>query len=776
MPGTPNDSASSRSEAGRRGRALSEGRSLPYWARFGALVVVSMGVLLAIVFAVFPQRFVLEPGLREQGLNFPALAPEFEFPSASGLVRPSPPEEGPRAGPEERLWERVTALVEMDRDELAIREMRAWLDRRPADHDVRLELARALERTGRLAEAEEAYARVLEARGPDAARQTRLSLARLRWRLGDLEGALAVYDELVDGPPSDRAVRRERADLLFSLGRPLEAADVYRALAEDAPGTAEADELRLAAARALHAGGATVAAWRMLTAVSPHGPGAAEAVELRALLREAMPLPAGDTASGSVLARARAAAGAGDLGRAERLYRTAVFLRPDDETPRLELAELLATRRDAPGEAVAVLESLGRRTAGARPGAAAQEPFAAADGRPSAELRRRLARYRLWSGDEDGALALLQELAAEGEATADDLALAADVLRWRGRRPEAEARYVDALTLEPAHGRARKGREALRAETRAVVEESDPAGAGLESDLYVDSDDYRSWGVAGRAVLDPGWEAHRLVARTGVRSVRGPSAGGGLEEEVGPEGHVGWIGWWRQATLRTAFRVGAEHLESTGTEPVVEAEIAVPALGLETEYRHGLAHPTTLTLASVRDRTRIDRLEASVFRPLGGDWGLWTSIEGASVRGGGVNNGRFVGQAALDRPVGLDGRLRAGYATRLLTTTDPAPLGGDGSAAYWSPALSWTHGLSLGLERPRDESGWGWHARVQPGASMVRLHGGDEGTELEFALFGEGGLEYRAGDASLRLGAEYVRSRLDGYEALGATLDVTWRF
>ncbi len=750
---------------------------VPYWVRFGALVAASLGVLLAIVFAVFPQRFVLAPGLREQGLNFPAEVPEYELPTLSGLVRAEPPEEEatPPRGPEERLWARVTPLVEMGRDELAIREMRAWLDDRPADHDVRLEYARALERTGRLAEAEEAYERVLAERGDDADRETRLSLARLRWRTGDLEEALPLYDGMIDDRPDDRAVRRERADLLFAFGRHREAADEYRALLAEAPEGAAPDELRLALSRALYAAGATVPAWRALAAVSPEGPEAGDAAELRALLRAAMPLPASDAAPGPALARARAAAAGGELARAERLYRTAVFLRPDDEAPRLELAELLATRRDTPREAVAVLESLGRRTAHAPPGAGDAWPFAAAEARPSADLRRRLARYRLWSGDDDGALALLQGLARDEEATADDLTLAADILRWRSRRPEAEARYVDALTVEPEHGRARKGREALQEETRAVVDERDPTGLGVETDLYVDSDDYRSWGVAGRAVLDPGWDTHRLVARTGVRSVRGPTVVG-PEEEVGPVGHVGWIGWWRQATVRTALRVGAERLESTDTEPVVGAEVAVPALGLEAAYRHGLAHPTTLTLASVRDRTRIDRFEASVFRPLGGDWGLWTSVEGSSVRGGGVENGRFVAQAALDRSVGLGGRLRAGYATRMLTTTGPAPVTEAGSATYWSPALSWTHGLSLEAERPRDETGLGWRARVQPGASVVRLHGESEGTELEFSFFGEGGLEYRAGDASVRLGAEYVRSRVDGYEGLGANLGVSWRF
>ncbi|MFW6193346.1 MAG: hypothetical protein ACOC83_07650, partial [Gemmatimonadota bacterium] len=71
---------------------------------------------------------------------------------------------------------------------------------------------------------------------------------------------------------------------------------------------------------------------------------------------------------------------------------------------------------------------------------------------------------------------------------------------------------------------------------------------------------------------------------------------------------------------------------------------------------------------------------------------------------------------------------------------------------------------------------WGWRARVQPGASLVRLHGEDEETGAEFALFGEGGLEYRDERAVLRLGAEYVRSRVDGYEGLGARLGLTWRF
>lgn len=741
---------------------MSGDRGLPYGVWFGVLAAASLGVLLVLVFAVFPQRFALVPGLREQGLNFPTGGPQFDLPAPTALARPAPPpEEEPGPGPEERFWSRVTALVEMGRDDLALRELRTWLDDHPDHRGARLEYARALERTGRLAEAERAYAEVVGAAGDEADRETRLSLARLRWRLGDLAGALPLYDALAEERPDDREVRRERADLLATLGRHREAADAYRALLAEAPDDDGSPGLRLALAHVLHADGSTVEAWRQASTVPEDAPEAADAAELEAILRAEIALPAPDTVAGAPLARARAAAAASELGRAERLYRTAVLLRPSDETARLELAELLATRRGAPAEAVAVLE------AAPRDGDAGRSP----------ELRRRLARYRLWAGDDEGALRLLTELAAGGDATTDDLALAADVLRWRGRRPEAEARYVAALSREADHGPALAGRDALREETRRRVEERDPAGAGVESDLYLDSDEYRSWSVAGRAVLDPGAETHRLLARAGLRSVRGATAAGAVDEETGPIGEVGWVGWWRQATVRTVLRAGVEHLESTGTEPVVGAEVDVPGLGLETAYRHGPARPTTLTLASVRDRTRIDRLEASLYRPLdGGPWGLWTSVEGASVRGGGVDNGRFVAQAALDRPVALDGLLRAGYATRLLTTTGAAPLTDAGLSTYWSPALSWTNGLALEMERPRDEEGWGWNVRLQPGASLIRLHGDGEETGMEFTLTGEAGLEYRTERADVRLRTDYLRTRLDGYQALGAVLDVTWRF
>lgn len=672
--------------------AASARRRLPYWARFVGLAGLSLGVLGIVVFAVFPQRFVLAPGLREQGLNFPVEAPDFESPARPALLRPpAPPAGAPASGPAERFWSTATALVEAGRDRAALPVFRGWLEDHPGDHGARLEYARALERAGRLLRAEEAYRRVAEATG---GRSARLALARVRWRLGDLEGALAVYDALAG----------ERPDLVAALGR------------------------RRAAA--------------------PGG-------------RAETALPAADTVRVSTLARARAAAAGGDLRRAAELYRAAVLLRPGDETARLELARLLATRLDAPERAAAVLEAF-RPRAGAR---------------PSPGLRRRLARYRHWAGDDAGALRALEALAAEGAATAGDLALLGDLLRWRGRRAAAADRYAAALALEPDHRRALEGRRILREATQRIVEARDPARAGVESDLYLDSGDYRSWGVAGRAVLDPGWRTHRVVARSGVRSVRGRSLSGPLREEAGPVGEIGWIAWWRQATVRTALRVGAERLEPAGTEPTVAAELSVPKLGLEAAVRHGLAHPTTLTFASLQQATRIDRVEASLYRALGGGpWGLWTSAEAASVRGGGVDNGRFVAQATLDRPVALGGRLRAGYATRLLTTDRPAPTTGAGLPAYWSPGLSWSHGLSLRLEGPGAGEGWGWHARLQPGASAVRLHGAGEETELEFNLYGEGGLEYRSGRTVARLEADYVRSRLDGYEALGGSLALAWRF
>lgn len=739
---------------------MSNGPGVPYWAWFGLATLLALGTVVLIVFAVFPARFPVSSVFPARSTpDFPTGMPDFGPSERSELVRPRPPVRGtPTPGPRAQLWVRLSALREADREEETLPIVRRWLDRNPEDHALRLEYARALEREGRLLEAEEQYARSVEATDDP---QAKLDLARVRWRLGDRRGALALYESLEDDPDVGPAARRERAELLSASGRHREAVEAYRSLVAEEPGD---PELRLALARALYAAGWLPAASREASVVPSGDPRASrEAAALRARIRAELGLPSGGPATDTPAARARAAAARGDLTRAESLYRAALRLRPGDVELRMELAELLATRAGFPAEAARVLEADPRPTKTAE----------------RAELDRRAALYRSWAGDEEGALRILRGLAARGDATAADIALIGDLERWLGRPGAAAESYERALVRDPDLTRARAGLRELRAGTRRKVSARDPAGAGVESDLYVDSDDFRSWGVSGVATLGPGEGPHRLEVRSGVRSVRGRSRAGPLEEAIGPTGEAAWIAWWRRAAIRTVLRAGAEQIDPQGTSPTVGAAVEIPALGVRAGYRRNPAHPTTLSFASVQDETTLDGFRASVFRsPGGGPWNLWLSGEAASVRGGGVDNGRFVGQGFVDRAVGLGGTLRAGYATRALTTTDPAPITADGLSTYWSPSLSWSHAARLAVERPVDERGWGWRGAIQPGLAVIRLQGSleENGTDLEFRFAGEGGLEYRGEAADVRLQASYLRTRADGFEAFAGTLQLLWRF
>lgn len=240
----------------------SRGLEVPYWAWFGLSSVLVLGLLLLIVFQIFPSRFVLAPGLREQDLNFTAGAPAYEAPVPPELLRPpaparpsSAPSAAPPRGPAERLWSEVGPLLEAGRHDRALPLLAGYLERRPDDHDVRLEYARTLEAAGRPTEAEEAFARVAAATGDRAAR---LELARLRWRLGDVDGALRIYRELAAAPEAGVELRLERARLLAAAGRYGEAEAAYRALAEVSGDPAH----RLELARVLSWAGQPMAAWR----------------------------------------------------------------------------------------------------------------------------------------------------------------------------------------------------------------------------------------------------------------------------------------------------------------------------------------------------------------------------------------------------------------------------------------------------------------------------------------------------------------------------------
>lgn len=726
--------------------------TFPYWAWFGLAGLLALVTVLYVVFQVFPPRFVLAPGLREQGLNPPARSPAYEVPAAGELLRPSPaPDPEPETGPAGRFWAGVSPLLAEGRHREALPLFEAYLTRFPEDHDVRLEYARSLEAAGSLLAAERAYDRVASATGD---RAVRLELARVRRDVGDRQGALDLFGELAAAPDAGREIRLEHARLLVSAGRYGDAEGTYRELLAEA----EDPSLRLELARVLYWAGRPTGAWAAARAVPEGSAARPDAEELLAVLRREQTLPGGEAPSASPLDRARAAAADGDLDRAAGLHRTAVLLHPTREGPRLALAELLATRMDDPEGARRVL--LDYR---ARPGT-----------RPSVELRRRLARYHQWAGDDAAAAAVLEELARDGETSAEDLALLGDLHRWGGRLPEAGTWYERALEAEPDLAAARAGLRALDEEAGARVRRREPRGAGLETDVYTDSDDFLRWSVLGRTVL--GSDRHRVTARTGVRTLEGPAAGGGLASATGPVAGVTVSSWWRRATVRSWVGGGVERFDpSAGVQPFASAGVELPESGLEVAYEHSGAHPVTLTFASFRQEAVADRVRVSLFRELGdAPLDLWISGEAGSLRGGGVDNGRFVGQAALDRPVAAGGDLRMGYTTRLLTTTRAAPLAGTLGSAYWAPRLEWSHGATVALDRSAGE-GWSYRLMARPGGALVATHGGGD-TELVFHLTGEAGLGYRRDGVSARARLGYARSRLEGYEALSGTLEFFLEF
>ncbi|MDP2499041.1 MAG: hypothetical protein Q8W44_13775, partial [Candidatus Palauibacterales bacterium] len=140
--------------------------------------------------------------------------------------------------------------------------------------------------------------------------------------------------------------------------------------------------------------------------------------------------------------------------------------------------------------------------------------------------------------------------------------------------------------------------------------------------------------------------------------------------------------------------------------------------------------------------------------------------------GGGGESLRLLGTGSLLRSVaeGLD----LGLASRLLSYGSAAFDAG-GAPGYWSPALSVTPSAVADWRLGPDGTGWGLHARVQPGLSLVREHG-DDGLETGSSLYAVGSALHRWSRATAEASVSWVRSRAGQYDALSASLGVSWRF
>lgn len=733
------------------------GEKAGYWVRYLLASAVVLGAVWALVTRVLPPRILPTADFRERAVRFSTDPPDFDAPARVILrSRPEPappapsaaePPAGERMGPRGRLWEQVLPLLEANRFGEAIPLLERYLARHPGDRALRLELARALLRAGRPVESESQFRRLAEAGEMEGI----LGLARVHWRRGRDRAAARQLRRALERRPEDGGIRSSLARALRAAGAYGAAADQYRRLIE---ATGRPEPYRLELARTLLWAGDPRAALAELRTVE--GP---EARALAGRIGATLSLPAPDPVPVDPLVRARLAREAGRLQDASSLYRLATDLRPDRSEAWLEWSDLLATRLGRPGRAAELLE----------------EHLAGAPARPAA-ARRRLARYAAWSGREASARGILEEMARQGRAEPRDLLLLADLLRWADRRGPASRYYRRVLSAPGADSAAVSGAErglrAVRARDRQVVASRDPRRLRVSPGRLDDSDGLGRTDLAAEARFGAGGR-DRLTAAAGwtrVEGARVPGSGSAGYAEAG------YLRWLDHATARLALSAGAERRSGAGAPRLAADLLLLDRVGdrLRVEASRRPAHRLLQSLGALRRGQEATGAAVTVDDRLGRAAGLRASVRADALEDVGAGgNLRLLGTAAWERAVA--DRLRLGASTRLLSFTSPAFRAG-GRPGYWSPELSWTPSAVVDWRLPAGETGWGLHARLQPGLSVVREHGRGEDARAGTSLSARGAALYRWPRATAEATLGYVRSRAGEYDLLSAGLSLTWRF
>lgn len=723
---------------------------MPYWLSFTLFVLLLGGGTALFVLGVLPRRFVLQTGLRESDLSFPARLPAFGEIIREALVRPGvvrPVSRPPRPGAAELLWSRVLPLLHAGRWAEALPILRSYLARHPGDADVLREYATTLRKAGEQAEADTALRRLVRLTGSFSDRR---SLARLLRDEGRTDEAAAIYDKLAEERPADAGIRLELAQALVWAGRSDAAREALAALPDSVRRGTQARTIESQIERLLAAAPESAAAG---------APGAAAGKQEQA----APPL--------SLAERARRAAARGDLNRASFLYAEAVRRDPRDAAAWRAWADLLELRlRDYPGAATALTRWI---------------ELTGADGTQHV----RLARLESWSGRQARAAAILDSLVRREPGRADAWALLGDVRRFRGDRPGASRAYRRALALEPSNEQAGQGLSALAATRERILAQREPREVGPGVSLFEDSDDYRRLDLraAGRArsgaTVIEGEAGYRVLhGRTLLGTPPQMSVRGGFADVT-----VGR--WWREATVRTSLTAGIEHLEIEGTRPRFGAALELPDAGgfaLSASLEHGPAYPTTRTLESVIEPVTASDLSLSLFRLLGDAWSLQAATDATLLASAPLDNVRLAGSAALRRAIAS--WLTAGYVTRWIGftrsahvtvgtggATTPGPL--TGPRLYWDPSSYWSHQLLLeahtpvaGSGRPGGTSGLEARLSLQPGFAIVHERGRSAETVPQYEA--TGGLTGRGPWGSVSLDLFYGRTRVGGYRSWGGSLGV----
>lgn len=736
--------ASGDARRGRKGE-----RRIPYWVGYGLTAGVLLAITAALVIVVLPSRYALVAELRESGISFPTSsdAVAFPMPERETLITPPPPPVEREPGPTERIWATVDSLLAAGNPGAAIARMEDYLEIHPEDVSIQRERARALANAGRPAAARDAFEDL--ARRTDASAD-RLALARLLRDAGDVDAAISLYRRLIDERPADLELRHELARLYMWAERYGLAEAGLRSLVADAP---DAGRYRLDLARVLYWDDRPAEARTVLAGFPADDPGAREAAALdRELARLLTPPPEPEPPPPTLAERARQATAEGDVAAAKELYDRALAEAPADTALAREYVDFLQFRLEDLDAAITALHAYDERFG------------------LDADGRYRLAQLYLWTEREVEAGRLLEALVSDHPDRADAWSLLGDARRYADERSAAREAYRRALALDGTDERAATGLAELDRQSRETIARREPLGVGPRASLFTDSDDFLQLDAGGGA----GWSTGSFAfdATAGYRRLEGVDLAGALADDRGGFATLEAARWWSEASLRTAVRLGVDHLDSAGTEPLIGLSVGrfgSSGSSLTLRYDHGPAYLHTYTLESALADVAADRVEITAFSPLGTKWSVSVAGELLRLAADETSNTRLSGGVTLARR--LDSWLTADIGTRLLGFTDAAPA--PGRRLYWDPNLFWSATAGLAAAH-RPERGLGYRFRLSGGAAWA-----DERDALEggwIPQFGtEAGVSWLSEGARLDLTTFYRRSREDEYSSFGAELTLRIR-
>jgi tetratricopeptide (TPR) repeat protein len=304
------------------------------------------------------------------------------------------------------------------------------------------------------------------------------------------------------------------------------------------------------------------------------------------------------------VAEADALLGASEtFGRAVELYRAALAEAPAERAVRLRLARVLAwsQRYD---EALAEYDRL---LADSGPSQGEVDPTL-----PSPpELLVERAEVLSWAGRNDEAIAAFEAALARDPQSARAARGLARAYRWSGRKAPADRAYERALALEE-DPEARSEWEALRAPF--------PPRAGLEAELYSDSEDFRELRSFATASAFPDLDTE-LLGRAGMIDVSGPrvAAAPWLERED----RGGEVAFTAKRSfgerVQGELELGARVFREAGAFPLARGRLQLTTrrgavFGLEVDHRDAL--DSTGAVAALEDGIRDTTTRISLWKGL----------------------------------------------------------------------------------------------------------------------------------------------------------------